>query len=405
MPRCYELSDNGHFEALTVVSPMVEDGEEKDQDRARWFAPGNIAAVADGVTTSPYSARAAELVVRHSPVLFQQEPEERLGVVVDLLFASRMEARLQGIQTPSGVSKSMQDMLLEVSREKMDNSYQTTLVTAALIHTGDHIMASILVCGDSAFFAFQPRGNLIGSSLEGSETSSKRAGTTGPVTLFRPRQELLTRVICSGRSHPKLFSRAGITHPDEWLACKPVDLDSGHPGPLTEQNGQPGLLLKRNTILLVPRFLVTPIRSDGVRDYCSVRFSKQIRTVQPGRRCEARCLFAEKGVTTAVLPDHFHTSGWECFQELFPSDTHFVLATDGFYSTFASPSDLWSWLWTNRQPLRQPDSCEELISELHKRLQARCGDDDISFIWIRPVFSQETEGEAKETMGGENRAG
>ncbi len=375
---------------------MVEDGEEKDQDRARWFVPGSIAAVADGVTTSPHSARAAELVIQYSPVLFQQEPEERLGSVVDLLLASRMEAIRHGIQTSSDVPKAMQGILQDVAREKMAASYQTTLVAVSLTPTGDHTMAGILVCGDSAFFAFRPQGDMLGSSLEWRDTSSRKRGSADSGTFFGPRQELLTRIICTGRSHPKLFIRAGITHPAEWLACKPVDLGTGCPGRLPEQDRQPGLVLRYNTILLVPRHHAICIENDTGRRYCWVRFSKQIRTVQPGRKCRGRCLFTEKGSATAVLPDHFRTGGWECFHELFPSDTHFLLATDGLYSAFTSSSDLWEWLWANRQLLRRPGSCEELTGGLHKRLQARTGDDDISFVWIQPVSPQGTEGEAKE---------
>ena len=58
------------YTALTVVSPMMFGDDRKDQDRALWYGPGRIACVCDGVSSSPDSGKAAELVTLMAPVLF-----------------------------------------------------------------------------------------------------------------------------------------------------------------------------------------------------------------------------------------------------------------------------------------------------------------------------------------------
>jgi len=66
-------------------------------------------------------------------------------------------------------------------------------------------------------------------------------------------------------------------------------------------------------------------------------------------------------------------------------DTNYVLASDGFYTCFPDPSSLWAWLCENETALADPEHQSALLQELHDQLNAKCGDDDISFIWVRPL--------------------
>ena len=59
-----------NYTAITVISPLVDGTEKKDQDRAQWYEPGQIAALSDGVTTSLYSQNAAEIVTLFIPSIF-----------------------------------------------------------------------------------------------------------------------------------------------------------------------------------------------------------------------------------------------------------------------------------------------------------------------------------------------
>jgi hypothetical protein len=88
----YPISTERGYAAIVVVSPLVHGEDKKDQDRARFFEPGQSACLCDGVTSSPDSAQAAELVTSFAPTLFQGNVAERLGVLCDLLMALRQES-------------------------------------------------------------------------------------------------------------------------------------------------------------------------------------------------------------------------------------------------------------------------------------------------------------------------
>jgi len=84
------------------------------------------------------------------------------------------------------------------------------------------------------------------------------------------------------------------------------------------------------------------------------------------------------------LPDHFYSNNWTAFHERFERDIHFVLASDGFYGSFQDTQELWAWLQANQSVLEDELNRLAVLQELHKRLADTSGDDDISFVWIRP---------------------
>ena len=153
------------YAALAIVSPMMFGEDEKDQDRARWYGPGQRACVCDGVTSSPCSGEAAELVASHTPIMFDGNSKDKLQTVCDLLMARRKECQQSEMVFPDGTSPAMQNILRKVMQEKRASSFQTTLVAAEFVCSEKAMSAHILKCGDSAFFAFSNEGELLSSSL------------------------------------------------------------------------------------------------------------------------------------------------------------------------------------------------------------------------------------------------
>ncbi|MEN6335160.1 MAG: hypothetical protein ABFE01_12945, partial [Phycisphaerales bacterium] len=94
-----------------------------------------------------------------------------------------------------------------------------------------------------------------------------------------------------------------------------------------------------------------------------------------------------RGSVTAVFPDHFYSGHYDYVQDRFPPRTHFVLGSDGFYNAFATTSELWVWLQENNGALADAHERESRLAELHRRLHETTGDDDLSFVWVRPPSS------------------
>jgi serine/threonine protein phosphatase PrpC len=381
------------YEALVVVSPALLLGEEKNQDRARWCGPRLVGAVADGTTTSPHAAEGAGVAVNLSPVLFTAGVQERLDTLCDLLQALRAEALDAGIMPTSGVNPALQKMLRDVVRQKTQTSYQTTLIAVHLRTESHCVIVHSIGCGDSAFFAFSPEGDLLASSLthagrrldEGSRRSL--SGDAIAFTEFGPGDELLARVICDASEERDLAEATGIRQGSagKWLVCQPLDR-SAENGP--KQASRPpaarSLHLQPDDLLLVPRYLVTFPDDPHQRRYCRFPFSRHIRKASGGLPSITHCRLDEKGTMTAVLPDSFLAGHWYETEERFEPDSEFVLASDGFYSAFADTAELWAWLTANQTELASEPVRQSLLEALHAQLHAKSGDDDMSFIWIRP---------------------
>jgi len=385
----------GH-DALAIVSPACLGSEEKNQDRAFWSPAVGVAAVCDGVTTSPFAAEAAELVSRASPLLFGGELEDRLRVLCELLVARRLEARVSGIKPHPSMPEAMQEMLREVAEEKMARAFQTTLVTAWFVLGDDAVCVSVVRCGDSGLFAFGSDGTLLVSSLPDStkprvSASAAGGGGTPPPASgrfrFGPGDELHARVLGTAKELPIFAQKAGMAtgNGDKWLVCAPVDQVTCAERPAGGQQIEGRTLhLGSEDLLLVPKYLCGTPNGLRRRRYVDFSFSRSIRVVSslpdPGQPAR----FSERGAATAVLPDSCCAGGWAGFQDKFPADSHFVLASDGFYGLFDGPAGIWTWLQQNEARLIDPQGRDGALHELHVRLQAKCGDDDISFVWVRP---------------------
>lgn len=110
---------------------------------------------------------------------------------------------------------------------------------------------------------------------------------------------------------------------------------------------------------------------------------------------------------TAVLPDSYDPETENVLAEFkeYPEDVHLLLCSDGFYDGFASFREIREWLQEHSAELIDPELSDGCLSELHVRLNQKKGDDDISFIWLRPVGARgATEEKADEAGVGEERA-
>ena len=86
-----------------------------------------------------------------------------------------------------------------------------------------------------------------------------------------------------------------------------------------------------------------------------------------------------------MLPDHFYSGQYDYIEDRFPCGTHFVLGSDGFYSAFATASQMWAWLQEYRNALAVPQEREAKLRDLHQQLHEKSTDDDMSCVWMYPV--------------------
>lgn len=384
------------YAALTVVSPMVDGDDKKDQDRARFFEPGQSACVCDGVTSSPNSAKAAELATAFCPALFHGDVSRNLEMLCDVLMTHRQESQLENnMCVPDGTSPAMQRMLQGVLQSKKTTGFQTTIIAVQLIAREGHVCARVIGCGDSALFAFSPQGELLGSSLARSpQESSAQRLSGGPSELspsqralsFGPGDEILVQVVGGLTRYPDIARRSRIKpeHTQNWIVCLPVHAccEQDDRGQFSYRAGP--LALQPDDHLVVPKYLYGRLlTSDGCL-YRLLRYSSTIRVVP---RCEPRQMpaeFGSSGSSTLVLPDHFYTGSFDYFEDTFPLQTQFILCTDGLYGAFSEWSQLYAWLKGNAAALHHGDHREDVLQQLHDRLNSHKGDDDISFVWARP---------------------
>lgn len=389
------------YSADVVVSPATFSGEHKDQDRARFSEPGQMAFLCDGVTSSPNSTEAAELGTSLGPILFKDTNSHRLDILCDLLKTRRQECQQsEPIILSEDMPEAMQQMLGEAVRKKRKTAFQTTLVAAKFISNSKHVLTQILRCGDSAFFACLSDGELLRSSLsfvEEPQTENNHSGraesrpTASKEMRFGPGDEILVRVYGPLTAHRSLAVKAGIRskHRQNWLVCSPAD--SCHCE--DEANGSnPGesrvLLLKSADRLLVPKFLYGAQLTCKGLQLRVLRYSSTIRRVSENDSFGPVTSFGNHGSATNVLPDHFDCGAYDFFQDRFPLGTHFVLCSDGFYSSFEKWPELWTWLQKNAADLQEKAKRQQVLENLHRQLHARGGDDDISFVWVKPNDSR-----------------
>lgn len=100
-----------------------------------------------------------------------------------------------------------------------------------------------------------------------------------------------------------------------------------------------------------------------------------VRRSATGDLGNARLEFVPGGSVTAVFPDHAsETFLWQGAITV-PLDSLLVLASDGVTGAFEGPSTLWEWFsWADSQ------GATAASADIHARLAARKGDDDVSLI-------------------------
>jgi hypothetical protein len=379
---------------MTVVSPMMFGEEQKDQDRARFFGPGLVGCVCDGVTSSPRSEKAAELVTSLAPTLFGGSLRERLGMVCDLLTVHRQEFQAAHVAAPQDVPEAMRTMIEEIFREKQAISFQTTMVATRIRPNRGQVVVDVLRCGDSALLVYSADGELLSSSL-----APPVGRGEGRYDRFHSRRfrfgsgdQILVRVEGSLGAYESRAANSGISdrYAENWIVCTPVD--ACHKAKASPSRS-PALVLGPDDRLLVPRYLYGQALESQGQEYRCLDYSSTIRiwpTSPPGVWTDG---IEHRGSVTAVLPDHFYSGHYDCYEDRFPGGTHFVLCSDGFYSAFATASEMWAWLQENKDVLAKVQEREPKLTELHHRLHEKGGDDDMSFVWMSPASSAVLDGD------------
>ncbi|MGB8508254.1 MAG: PP2C family serine/threonine-protein phosphatase [Pyrinomonadaceae bacterium] len=92
---------------------------------------------------------------------------------------------------------------------------------------------------------------------------------------------------------------------------------------------------------------------------------------------------------TPVLPDSYdeEESRHVLVSDKYPQDVHLLLCSDGFYDGFTNFKEVHEWLNEHRAELSTEGAAARCLAELHRNLEQKKGDDDISFIWLRPLAS------------------
>ncbi len=399
------------YTALVVVSPMRLGDDQKNQDRARWSGPGQVADVCDGVTSSPNASEAATLVASLIPAVFQGDVHERLNMLSDTLTLLRHEHQDAPVVFAEGTPPPMQELMAKVVREKRATGFQTTLVAAKLTTDDKMVMAHVLRCGDSAFFAFTSDGELLTSSLAypsswcGPDGSADRAAACFPNTKtirFGPGDQILVRVEGRLSQYARLQELAGIKtqYACNWLVCTPVD---GCPDDEDHGEATPAdlktLLLTTADRLLVPDYLWGKTLSCAGQQYRILWYSSTARPIYSLLAPVSMNTIVKHGSATRVLPDHFYSGGFDSFEDRFRLQTHFLLCSDGFYSGFSTWGQLWAWLHSHATVLHHEGERAAVLEQLHADLNAKSGDDDMSFVWVYPA--QEVPSKAIQTARSE----
>lgn len=135
------------------------------------------------------------------------------------------------------------------------------------------------------------------------------------------------------------------------------------------------------------------VEAKCIGDSALLIFDRERRFVRSNLAiADAQSGFGHASPITEVLPDHFRSDELTLRQEV-DAGAHIVLCSDGFYDAFATPGELLEWLLEHVDELRD-ERGQALVDALHQRLEARAGDDDLSFIWLSPSARAAPELEA-----------
>lgn len=375
------------YDVNCMVSPSNFEGETKDQDRTVFDSRTCTASLCDGVTSSPHSGKAASIMTNQGSLILENI-DMNLKIVADLLYANRSAALKRGVVVDSSISASMKEVVQEAAKQSLKHSFQTTLIATRFDVQSSFVSVKCLSCGDSGFFAFSSKGQMMTTNLVDLERHPEQYHQPQSTTIpFSPGCELLTKTMGCLSEFPNLEMYKEINNPDKWLLCSAICL-CDTPVDCGEPNAFPTMYLKPNELLVIPRYLLTKPKDPDHQEFGRLYYSQFIRRLSCPAITNTDIRFDGQGNTTFVLPDHYDSGNWESFEDKFPRDTSFLLCSDGFYRAFLSPSDMWEWLKTNEKGLLNKAKRRKLLKDLHLKLNHTCGDDDISLIWITPKNSK-----------------
>ncbi len=360
------------YDIQTIVSPSQFGGETKNQDRAVFHGPSSVAVLCDGVTTSSKSADAARFLVSQAPSAF----EDGLSVITEQLLNYRQTAVDCGIKVDDDLSPQMQKLLTTIAKEKMKSSYQSTFLAVKFTVGKSYVTTKIINFGDSGFFAFTPSGQVLMTNLSDEKQSGYTAIDGSSDITLTPDCDLLVEILGSPSALPGFCDKFQTIKPDDWMLCKAVrSIDIKRPVALNTP--KQGLSLKYGQLIVAPKYLLFAVGDN----YRRLLYSRCVRTVDDFTAISPIVNFNERGNATVVLPDHY-TGKESLVKERFAFDTDFLLCSDGFYRAFANSDQMHQWLKENKSSLDDRAKKKKLLSSLHARLHGKCGDDDISFIYM-----------------------
>ncbi len=372
------------FRINQAVSPAIFKGEPKNQDRAFFDTQTCTAALCDGITSSPYAQKAATIVSRSASLIFGGDSDKNLKTICDLLMAHRKLTIKKGIKAAASIPESMKELVEEAAKAKLATSFQTTLVCAAFEYQQNNIYTKVLCCGDSAYFAFSSDGQMLLSNLShiDGEAANNQIDTDKAI-YFSQGTELLTKIVGPLCKFSNIAAKMNILNAENWVVCHALSLcTKDEIKAMSADNSV--LRLKQNELILAPKYLFSMPKDLEYKEFRRLLHSRFIRQLSSLSKQVSDIRFSSQGAATAVLPDHYYTGQWKYFEERFAPDTHFLLCSDGFYHAFSNPAEIWDWLKTNEKHLAVSRQKKSVLTELHQRLNQSCGDDDISFIWVKP---------------------
>lgn len=396
------------FDAIVVVSPGHEGNDEKNQDRARYYARNQVAALSDGLSSSPYSEVAAQICVTDAPGLLVgngNDCKKQLESLSQTLFAQRWAVQDEPVAIPTGVTPAMEPAFREAVRHQRANAFQATIVAIRLTAVPGRTHGQIISCGDSALYAFRPNGAVITTTRRwdcGGPAGPGESSTNSPCSRPPNGTEVLVKILGPLPRWPAVAKQFDILsrYQHHWLVCIPLDVASSIRGEAPVPDRSRLVQDAEHDPWLVPTYLLGCAPAVGSAQYRQIRYCRNIRHIP--NRDQTRATKPDTSITP-VLPDHVAAGRWAYADESFPADTHFVLASDGFYRGFVDETEMWIWLKQHEAVLQ---TSAEPLNELHNRLKSRLGDDDISLVWVRPTaFHAHFDGHivARRSAGGSNR--
>lgn len=222
----------------------------RNQDRAAWHAEEAVGAVADGVTSSPFAADAAELCCRQAPAIFQAAGiDAGLRALAGQLLSLR--AALVARPLGDGELAAAGGDAKQAATARMA-AYQTTLAAFRIEPRGERRDLSYAACGDSGIVALGDTGVFARAGMRSEPEPAgahvlfpPRSGGTyclpeGAVGVESRRLEVPASAWIVAATDGFFGSFAGSRELLEWLSRNRKDLASpaGRPALLAERHAR-----------------------------------------------------------------------------------------------------------------------------------------------------------------------